>query len=76
MHSDDVVAPNLGPPDCRVADFIDIQSAIDALPPGGGKIFVKAGDYIISKHHSDYGGNVLRSKAKGWASPTSLRLSQ
>ena len=43
-----VVAPNLGPPDCQVADFTDIQSAINALPPGGGKIFVKAGTYIIS----------------------------
>ena len=43
-----VVAPDLGPPDCQVADFTDIQSAINALPPGGGKIFVKAGDYVIS----------------------------
>jgi len=43
-----VVAPDLGPSDCQVADFTDIQSAIDALPPAGGKIFVKAGDYVIS----------------------------
>jgi hypothetical protein len=43
-----VVAPDLGPSDCKVADFTDIQSAIDALPPAGGKIFVKAGDYAIS----------------------------
>jgi hypothetical protein len=38
-----VVAPDLGPPDCKVADFTDIQNAVDALPPTGGKIFVKAG---------------------------------
>ncbi|HEX8874126.1 MAG TPA: right-handed parallel beta-helix repeat-containing protein [Nitrosospira sp.] len=44
-----VVAPHLGPPDCQIADFIDIQAAIDALPPAGGKIFVKAGNYSISK---------------------------
>src|SRR5262249_3024400 len=44
-----VVAPALGPPDCRVADFTDIQTAINALPPNGGKIFIKAGMYIISK---------------------------
>src|SRR5215510_6829847 len=44
-----VVAPTLGPPDCRVADFTDIQTAINALPPNGGKIFVKAGTYVISK---------------------------
>jgi len=44
-----VVASALGPPDCRVADFTDIQTAINALPPSGGKIFVKAGTYIISK---------------------------
>jgi len=43
-----VVAPDLGPPDCKVADFTDIQSAVDALPASGGKIFVKAGDYVIS----------------------------
>jgi hypothetical protein len=43
-----VVAPDLGPPDCKVADFNDIQNAVDALPPTGGKIFVKAGDYVIS----------------------------
>jgi len=40
-----VVAPSLGPPDCQTADFTDIQSAIDALPAGGGKIFVKGGSY-------------------------------
>jgi hypothetical protein len=28
---------------------MDIQAAIDALPPTGGKIFVKAGTYVISK---------------------------
>src|SRR5262249_3831046 len=43
-----VIAPDLGPPDCKVADFTDIQTAVDALPPTGGKIFVKAGDYVIS----------------------------
>ena len=42
-----VVAPQLGPPDCQIADFTDIQAAITALPPGGGKIFVKAGTYPI-----------------------------
>jgi hypothetical protein len=41
-----VVAPSLGPPDCRTADFTDIQSAINALPTGGGKIFVKGGSYL------------------------------
>ena len=40
-----VVAPSLGPPDCQVADFTDIQAAINALPPAGGKVFVKAGTY-------------------------------
>jgi len=44
-----VVATDLGPPDCRVADFTDIQDAINALPPSGGKIFVKAGTYPIPK---------------------------
>ena len=43
-----VVAPSLGPPDCQVADFTDIQAAIDALPPAGGKVFVKAGTYVVS----------------------------
>jgi hypothetical protein len=42
-----VVAPSLGPPDCRDADFTDIQAAINALPPAGGKVFVKAGTYFI-----------------------------
>jgi hypothetical protein len=42
-----VVALDLGPPDCRVADFSTIQAAIDALPSTGGKIFVKAGDYPL-----------------------------
>jgi hypothetical protein len=44
-----VVAPELGPPDCQSADFTDIQAAISALPPGGGKIFLKAGTYPITK---------------------------
>ena len=44
-----VVAPQLGPPDCQVADFTDIQAAITALPLSGGKIFVKAGAYPIQK---------------------------
>jgi hypothetical protein len=44
-----VVAPSLGPPDCRVADFTDIQAAINALPPAGGKVFVKAGTYVVSQ---------------------------
>jgi hypothetical protein len=44
-----VVAPSLGPPQCRDADFTDIQSAINALPPTGGKIFVKAGTYALSQ---------------------------
>jgi polygalacturonase len=40
----------LGPPDCRDADFTDIQAAINALPPaGGGKVFVKAGTYVVSQ---------------------------
>src|SRR5690242_3699265 len=43
-----VVAPALGSP-CQVADFTDIQTAINALPPGGGKIFIKAGTYVIAK---------------------------
>src|SRR5262245_45561329 len=44
-----VVAPDLGPPDCRAADFTDVQSAINAAQiAGGGKIFVKAGTYVIS----------------------------
>ena len=44
-----LVAPSLGPPDCRDADFTDIQTAINALPPNGGKVFVKAGTYVISQ---------------------------
>jgi len=44
-----VVAPSLGPPDCRVADFTDIQVAINALPPAGGKVFIKAGTYVLSQ---------------------------
>src|SRR6266851_9317194 len=44
-----VVAPSLGPPDCRDADFTDIQAAINALPPVGGKVFVKAGTYVVSQ---------------------------
>ena len=44
-----VVAPSLGPPDCRDADFTDIQTAINALPSNGGKVFVKAGTYVISQ---------------------------
>ena len=43
-----VVAPQLGPPGCQVADFTDVQAAIAALPPSGGKIFVKAGSYPIT----------------------------
>jgi hypothetical protein len=42
-----VVAPELVPRDCQNADFTDIQAAITALPPLGGKIFVKAGTYPI-----------------------------
>src|SRR6516165_153780 len=44
-----VVAPSLGPPDCRDADVTDIQTAINALPSNGGKVFVKAGTYVISQ---------------------------
>ena len=44
-----VVAPSLGPPDCRVADFTDIQTAINALPAAGGKVFVKAGTYVVTQ---------------------------
>jgi len=44
-----VVAPSLGPPDCRDADFTDIQAAINALPAAGGKVFVKAGTYVVSQ---------------------------
>jgi polygalacturonase len=44
-----VVAPSLGPADCRIADFTDVQTAINALPPTGGKVFVKAGTYVVSQ---------------------------
>src|SRR6516165_10312211 len=44
-----VVAPSLGPPDFQDADFTDIQAAINALPPIGGKVFVKAGTYVVSE---------------------------
>ena len=44
-----VVAQSLGPTDCRIADFTDIQSAISALPAAGGKVFVKAGTYVVSQ---------------------------
>ena len=44
-----VVAQSLGPPDCRTADFTDIQTAISALPAAGGKVFVKAGTYVVSQ---------------------------
>jgi hypothetical protein len=53
-----VVAPQLGPPDCQVADFTDIQAAITALPSTGGKIFVKAGAYAIKKTIQITGSNV------------------
>ena len=53
-----VVAPSLGPPDCRGADFTDIQTAINALPPGGGKVFVKAGTYVITHTILIQQGNV------------------
>jgi hypothetical protein len=53
-----VVAPQLGPLDCQVADFTDIQAAITALPPSGGKIFVKAGAYPIKKTIQIQAGNV------------------
>ena len=44
-----VVAPSLGPADCGVADFTDIQTAINALPAAGGKVFVKAGTHVVSQ---------------------------
>src|SRR5215831_11500939 len=53
-----VVAPSLGPPDCRDADFTDIQTAINALPSGGGKVFVKAGTYVITHTILIQQGNV------------------
>jgi Right handed beta helix region len=53
-----VVAPSLGPPDCRDADFTDIQTAINALPPGGGKVFVKAGTFVIAHTILIQQGNV------------------
>jgi hypothetical protein len=53
-----VVAPSLGPLDCRDADFTDIQTAINALPPGGGKVFVKAGTYVIAHSILIQQGNV------------------
>lgn len=34
--------------DAATGDYTDIQSAIDALPSGGGKIFVKAGTYTLT----------------------------
>jgi hypothetical protein len=37
----------LGPLACQDADFTDIQAAINHLPPAGGKVFVKAGTYVI-----------------------------
>ena len=51
-----VVASSLGPPDCQVADFTDIQAAINALPPAGGKVFVKAGTYVVSLTIGAYNG--------------------
>jgi hypothetical protein len=39
----------LGPPDCRAADFTDIQAAINALPAAGGKVFIKAGRYVVAQ---------------------------
>jgi hypothetical protein len=53
-----VVAPSLGPPDCQVADFTDIQTAINALPAAGGKVFVKAGRYVVSQTILIRQGNV------------------
>ena len=54
-----VVAPSLGPPDCRDADFTDIQTAINALPPGGGKVFV--GWRLLGTDPEDIGFNLYRS---------------
>jgi hypothetical protein len=51
-----VVAPSLRPPDCQDADFTDIQAAINALPPTGGKVFVNAGT------HGD--GHVLTMRSR------------
>lgn len=34
--------------DSNTGDYTDIQSAIDALPSSGGKIFVKAGTYTLT----------------------------
>ena len=34
--------------DSSKGDFTSVQPAIDALPPAGGKIFVKAGAYLLS----------------------------
>jgi hypothetical protein len=53
-----VVAPQPGPPDCQSADFTDIQAAINALPPAGGKIFVKAGTYLIKNTIQIRAGNI------------------
>jgi len=67
-----VVAPSLGPPDCQVADFTDIQAAINALPPAGGKVFVKAGTYVVSLTIR-IEQTTFTSKAKGWVSRISLQ---
>ena len=67
-----VVAPQLGPPGCQVADFTDIQAAISALPPAGGKIFVKAG-IDPSRRLFRSRRATCRSKAKAWESPLSSR---
>ena len=67
-----VVAPQLGPADCQVADFTDVQAAIAALPPAGGKIFVKAGTYPIKKTIRIATSNV-QIQAKAWESRMSSR---
>jgi hypothetical protein len=45
-----VVAPQRGPSDCQIADFTDVQSALAAPPPTGGKIIREGpGTYVIEK---------------------------
>jgi polygalacturonase len=68
-----VVAPSLGPSDCRDADFTDIQAAINALPPAGGKVFVKAGTYVI-RHTILIQEGMFTFKEKGWVSLISSRI--
>jgi pectin methylesterase-like acyl-CoA thioesterase len=57
-------------PDPAKGDFTALQDAIDALPSAGGKIFVKAGTYLITSTIKVTGSNI-QIQGEGMVSPFS-----